>query len=203
MTHDELVRRAIRWLRSKKFDPVLAGIASCKEIPDAIGWSSSDCSVIECKTSLADFRRDRHKYINFQRGNIILATKHIQGRRDRFSDWEKVAKKSMGQHRYFLCEAGVIPAEAVGEHNPDHGLLYVQGKQVRTIIEAPLRTDMRDLESEVKFLRYALVHLRDNLGKRGVTCNLPKATQYFGAHEGFIFDPSRDFSTPTTQGVNW
>jgi len=62
MSHKELCDRAASWLRgSKRCDPVLYGIASAREIPDAIGWNSYGSIVVECKMSVEDFLRDKAK----------------------------------------------------------------------------------------------------------------------------------------------
>src|SRR3990167_3988831 len=71
MNHAELCGRAATWLRSKyRCDPVLTRVASCREVPDAIGWSSRfgkrGSVVIECKTTKADFYADKEKYIRYK-----------------------------------------------------------------------------------------------------------------------------------------
>ena len=61
MTHDELVVRANKWLKSRA--DIITSEASpwfTKEIPDALGWDSrGESTLIECKVSYADFMRDR------------------------------------------------------------------------------------------------------------------------------------------------
>lgn len=68
MTHQELVHRATKWLRSRKCNVVLAEptAVSGLEIPDAIGWSPTGAQtttsvLVECKVSRADFLKDRQK----------------------------------------------------------------------------------------------------------------------------------------------
>lgn len=64
MTHDKLVRKARAWLRKEmRCSLVLTEFVSAAfETPDAVGWLSSGIShLVECKTSVADFRRDREK----------------------------------------------------------------------------------------------------------------------------------------------
>jgi len=64
VTHDELIKRAVRWLRrSQKCRCVLAEphTSSTSEIPDAIGWRLGKSIVIECKAGLSDFYSDRRK----------------------------------------------------------------------------------------------------------------------------------------------
>jgi hypothetical protein len=65
-THQQLCDRALRWLSgTRRCEPVFAGIASCSEVPDAIGWSScyahEGSTVIECKISRSDFYAERKK----------------------------------------------------------------------------------------------------------------------------------------------
>ncbi len=64
MKHNELVKLAKKWLLSaKQCNPVFTEKGSSKsgEMPDVIGWSSQGSIVVECKTSLADFRADIKK----------------------------------------------------------------------------------------------------------------------------------------------
>ena len=64
MTHAQLVNSAKDWLLgAKDCNPVFTerGSAKVDEMPDAIGWTSEDCIVVECKTSLADFNQDKKK----------------------------------------------------------------------------------------------------------------------------------------------
>ena len=70
MTHDELVVRAGRWLRSRRHTVVLHEIGSDgRECPDVIGWMyRGRCTLIECKTSRADFKKDGKKRFRHQGG---------------------------------------------------------------------------------------------------------------------------------------
>lgn len=64
MTHDELVRAAARWLRKQRYAVVLEDVrTTCvNEQPDVIGWKNHGGSfVLECKTSLSDYRADAVK----------------------------------------------------------------------------------------------------------------------------------------------
>jgi hypothetical protein len=139
MTHTELCERACSWLRgSRRCGVVLSGIASTEEIPDAIGWSTSwrksGSTVIECKVSLSDFRRDKLK-------------KH---------------DARIGNRRYFMVPRGLVSAERVATDYPDHGLLWVRGRIVTIEREAMDRPDA-NLRSENRLLYFALVHLRANV----------------------------------------
>jgi hypothetical protein len=61
MTHDELIKRAVRWLRKKRCHVIAAELvtyARSRETPDVIGWYGTGSILIECKTSRGDFRAD-------------------------------------------------------------------------------------------------------------------------------------------------
>ena len=62
MTHSELVELASRQLKRWRCVPVLCELvtySSSGEIPDAIGWTSRNSILFECKASRADFLRDK------------------------------------------------------------------------------------------------------------------------------------------------
>jgi hypothetical protein len=63
MTHNQLVERAVRWLRWYRCGVVLSEQACVSgEMPDAIGWKQACHSVlVECKLTRADFWADRAK----------------------------------------------------------------------------------------------------------------------------------------------
>jgi hypothetical protein len=63
MTHNQLVEKAVRWLRSYRCGVVLSEQACASgEMPDAIGWKQACHSVlVECKITRADFLADRAK----------------------------------------------------------------------------------------------------------------------------------------------
>jgi hypothetical protein len=64
MTHNDLVKSAGYWLQSaKRCNPIFLekGSNGCAEIPDAIGWTSKECILVECKTSKADLIANAQK----------------------------------------------------------------------------------------------------------------------------------------------
>ena len=63
MTHQQLVQKAVAWLRSYRCSVVLSEQACVSgEMPDAIGWKRACHSVlVECKVSRGDFLADREK----------------------------------------------------------------------------------------------------------------------------------------------
>ena len=189
MTHDYLCERAAQWLRSTgRCDPVLRGIASCYEIPDAIGWNMGGSMVIECKTSRMDFLRDQKKYkflcppdhnteSHWRLRKITKAAAIAEG-------WIYKSRPNMGDRRYFLCPPEVASLEDVRKFYPDHGLLHVVGRRVHTVWPAPKREHISH-KAEIRYLRFALIHVRDNLQKSGFGVDLCKLTQFFG-EDGLI-----------------
>ena len=113
MTHDELVERAVKWLKSTGRCGVAVPelVTYCDESPDAIGWRSEGqiCVLIECKASRSDFLSDKKKF------------------------FRKHPEEGVGNKRYFMTPPRLLDAaEVMG----DWGLLEVHGKQVRKILES-------------------------------------------------------------------
>lgn len=91
MTHKELVQRAAQQLKSWRCLPVLCELVtynSSGEIPDAIGWTSRDSILFECKTSRSDFLRDKKKLFRVD-----------------------LADCGVGDFRFYLTNPGVIKAQ--------------------------------------------------------------------------------------------
>lgn len=131
MTHDDLVKIAKKWLiKARSCSVVLTETqAQSGEIPDCIGWRGQMSILIECKTSLADFRRDLKK-------------------------WFRNSGPGIGQHRYFMAPKGVIPEDEVPV---GWGLLEVDGSIVRTVKRLDvLYLDERVASAEVPLLVAAL-----------------------------------------------
>lgn len=59
--HDELVQRAAKWLTSRSVVVITEMTSGAYETPDAIGFTGHRSTLIECKTSMADFRADGKK----------------------------------------------------------------------------------------------------------------------------------------------
>lgn len=167
-THQDLVDRAVRWLNSR-CNVVLSGIASTAEVPDAIGWSTwrphRGSVVIECKTSLADFHRDKRK---------------------------KHAANTMGHYRYFLCPAGLLSWELVAAAYPSHGLLWNMPRGVKVVGFALRRRTGINLDSEIRLLQFALLHVKSNLLAHGCGVDLCQLTKFFGK-DGLIL-PEQNFA---------
>lgn len=160
MTHKELVERAVNWLGgSRKCEIVLSGISSTTEIPDAIGWSTSNKNwgsiVVECKVSVSDFMRDKRK-------------KH---------------EKRMGNYRWFLTPESLVTVEQVKEHYPDHGLVVSKGRRMLVLAQPEHRYDF-DKDAEIHLLYRALTHTKDNLLMVGCSVNMALLTKSHFANWG-------------------
>lgn len=61
MTHNELVDLAAKWLATRSAVVITEMTSSANETPDAIGFTTRGTILVECKTSLADYRADGKK----------------------------------------------------------------------------------------------------------------------------------------------
>lgn len=114
MTHNELVLKAEKWLKSQGCgivfrDPFRAATHN-GEFPDAIGWRDGLSILVECKASRADFLADKGKPF----------------RRD--------PELGMGDWRFYLCPPEVI---TIADLPAGWGLLYATPRQVKKIHGAP------------------------------------------------------------------
>jgi len=102
-----MVKVAERWLRSFGCSIVVTEMVTvAMETPDAIGFRNQMSIMVECKTSMADFRADAKKFHRLH------------------------PETGMGNYRFFMCEDGLIPEADVPL---GWGLLYIQGKKVKKI----------------------------------------------------------------------
>jgi hypothetical protein len=132
MTHDELVGRAIKWLRNPSRGRGACGVAVpelvsfCSESPDAIGWVNGGVStMIECKVSRSDFLADQKK----PRQN-----------------------NGVGSYRYYMCVPGLIKPD---DMPPYWGLLYCHEKRVTVEVGAPVN-EKRNVQGEMAMM-YSLL----------------------------------------------
>ncbi len=117
MTHAQLVKKAIEWLRGYRCGIVLSEqICNTGEAPDAIGWKRACRSVVvECKISRSDFLADRSK--PFRQNPEI----------------------GLGCERFYLTPRGLVTANEIPQH---WGLLECSGKEVRVTVK-PSRKSQR------------------------------------------------------------
>lgn len=124
--HARLCTLAEKFLRGRGCHLVYSGFAIVSEIPDAMGWSGSwknaGSIVVECKVSRQDWLRDKRKTCVLEPGI-------------------RCGRGRMGEYRYFLCPAGLLTAEDVEQHYPDHGLIVPFGRGCKIVRLAPYRLD--------------------------------------------------------------
>lgn len=126
MTHEQLVARAVLWLRNKKRCGVVLAERKClsvSEVPDAIGWRGSWSIVVECKATRRDFRHDRKK-------------PHRRNGR------------GMGQARYFMTPTGLVRPEELPE---GWGLVEVRGCRFDVVREATSTPGVNKAELELLY----------------------------------------------------
>lgn len=179
-SHRQLVVRAGAWLLAHyRCQPILLEHASCPEVPDAIGWCPEGSVVVECKTSRVDYRNESEKYARyFREGHKREIAWSL--RRSQLRSTEGMVRHEMprmGNRRYFLCEPGVINDEMVAADHPDHGLIYLKGNRVSVIKPAEKR-DIVALESEIRMLRLAMVHVHEKLCSLGVFSDIDDLARF-------------------------
>ena len=169
MTHEQLCKKARAWLRgTRRCNPVFSNIASCSEIPDAIGWASSwswrGSLVVECKASTSDFYADKKKRIalRHKEHGYIVPFRYWTSDSD---SYEQVENPLMGDYRFYMSLPETITEEMVEKNAPDHGLLHIVGKQVRVIRVAPKRTNVNK-DNEIRYLRFAIINNKMPFGVR-------------------------------------
>lgn len=93
LTHSELVKIAKRWLRNtEKCSVVISEMASMAgEEPDAIGWKHGFSTMVECKATRDDFRKDKKKI-----SRVVT---------------DPTINFGMGTFRYYMAPEGLIKEE--------------------------------------------------------------------------------------------
>lgn len=200
-THDQLVARGAVWLQSnRRCEPVLHGLSSGPEIPDAIGWSSvwkhRGSIVLEVKVSRSDFIRDGRKverwvhpeYPHTKVSKPATAEHRTSLEAQGFTLTEV---PRMGDFRYILCPAELLTEADIDRYAPDHGLLWASGARVRVQVvrEAPRRLVV-DHRAEAQHLRMALIHTVYNVEAHGYEVHTPTITKWAG-WRGMTANPSK------------
>jgi hypothetical protein len=135
MTHQQLVRLAEQWLRSRYGCGIVLSEQSCAsgETPDVIGWKGACRSVVvECKVSRADFFADREK------------------------PFRKNPELAMGCERFYLAPQGLI---GVHELPAKWGLLEVKRREIQ-IAARPCRQSQRSQSGLMREMNLLLASLR-------------------------------------------
>jgi hypothetical protein len=132
-SHSELVERGAKWLQNNghyryRCQIILTELSTYGlEIPDVIGFSHHHTNLIECKTSLSDFKADFKK----------LHRKNTAG---------------MGNWRMYLCPAGLIPSDMIHD---GWGLLYCHEKKI-TIEKHPADHNEPEVRANEYYLLYSI-----------------------------------------------
>jgi hypothetical protein len=121
VTHQQLVERAVAWLRAYRCGVVLSEQACVSgEMPDAIGWKRACHSVlVECKVTRADFLADREK------------------------PFRQKPESGVGCERFYLALAGLIGEE---ELPAGWGLLECRNRKIEVV-----RRSARNLRTSTGF----------------------------------------------------
>lgn len=135
-THKQLVKKAKTWLRNNSagkrwscsivFDEL---VTANDEIPDVLGFSSGSSTLIEVKTSRADFLRGKKK------------------------KFRKYTHKGMGRYRFYFCPEGLIKPKDISHY---WGLVYIKNDGSIELIRTPKRYKNINIEAEHRFLYSAL-----------------------------------------------
>jgi hypothetical protein len=130
LTHTELVNLASKWLK-RKCPVVITGLATTGETPDAIGWQGTFSILIECKTSLADFNKDKKKYFRYS------------------------PEQGLGGNRYFLTPEKLVSPNQLPLN---WGLLEIINNQVILVKESEYFES--NVKQEVKILLSTLRRIK-------------------------------------------
>lgn len=135
MTHQQLVRMAEHWLRTRYRCGIVLSEQSCAngETPDVIAWKGKNRSVlVECKISRADFLADREK------------------------PFRKDPSQAMGCERFYLAPTGLISKHELPQ---GWGLLEYKGREV-TLAVKPARQSLRGQAGLMLEMNLLLASLR-------------------------------------------
>lgn len=141
LTHDELVKRAVRWLAGTRRCYVVMDEQisfAVAEQPDAIGWRCGGRTsiLVECKTSTSDFYADQRKH-------------------------HRKYGRGMGSERWYMTPPGLLKPEQI----PDGWGLVEVSSRCRIVVQAtPRDVDTRDLLGELSlFMSSAVVWAKSNV----------------------------------------
>jgi hypothetical protein len=173
MTHAELVRRAVAWLRGYRCGVVLSEQACVSgEMPDAIGWKRACHSVlVECKVSRADFLVDREKPFRLK------------------------PEMAVGGERFYLAPKGLIRCE---ELPAGWGLLELQSRRI-VMVRASKKNHRSEegFRCEMNLLLASLRRVEIRIEPQTITEFLKwqnRMAQYNGGHapEGVVAPESEE-----------
>jgi hypothetical protein len=135
MTHDDLVKRAVKWLKGQ-----YAG-----KLPDGTMWRKSGCGV--AVPELVSFATEQPDAIGWYGGNGSFLVECKVSRSDFLADRKKVHRNigCAGLYRFYLCPPEMISPDEL----PDKwGLLWAYDRKIK-ILAAPSENANRCLHAEV------------------------------------------------------
>lgn len=161
MTHDELVQAGYNWLLKINCSFVLTELKTfALECPDNLGWKGGFSILVECKTSLKDFRADCKKPFRIHEDHGV------------------------GYYRFYLSPENVITPDILPEK---WGLLWLTGNNKIKRVVAPKGNIWtgwpsfeRNMQSEIHILCSALrrVHENGDLEKNMMNRTLKNRKKY-------------------------
>lgn len=142
MKHAELVARAQRWVRARRYPIVLADVRTIatSEQPDVIGFRTGGGTLlVECKASREDFKRDANK------------------------PFRRLPATGMGYLRWYVAPAGVLHRDEIPT---SWGLAEVNARGKVGIVNGAQPFLERDLVSEARLLVTALRRATEGWGRQ-------------------------------------
>ena len=120
MTHTQLVKKAVEWLRRYRCGIVLSEqICNTGEAPDAIGWKGTCRSVVvECKISRSDFFADRYK------------------------PFRQNPEMGLGCERFYLTPRDLLTTDELPKR---WGLLECHGREVKMIVKPDRKSQRTEI----------------------------------------------------------
>lgn len=148
ITHDDLVKIAVRWLSRPWRNAGTGGHSSCavvlsemtsavSETPDAIGFHSGCSTLIECKASVSDFKSDKAK---------------------RF---RREPNMGVGVYRYFMVPTGLLEHETI----PDGWGVIEVGETGKTRVSVVSGKFDANVQAEKKMLISLVCRLKVDPGR--------------------------------------
>lgn len=141
LNHSELCLRAGYWLK-KTFNCRFVLIephayTTHSEIPDVIGWVGGRCILVECKTSISDFKKDQKKIF----------------RSDDLSNY------CIGNWRFYFTDGDILKEQNIPKGwgyyfvNDKNKIIYSKGEKYSNASQSPFLSRHID---EVAFLLYGI-----------------------------------------------
>ncbi len=117
--------------------------------------------MIECKISVRDFYAEKKKRLAYkdQRFDWHYKLGRMTEKHAKENGLELIELPRMGNYRFYMCEAGILSADLISKHAPDHGLLWIEGRTVKIVIPAPERKLVHK-DAEIRYLRFAIINAK-------------------------------------------